>query len=91
MTHKRSLCAQSGERMVVASALIFRNGAVALLLSRHENYDHFGTLAKNASGSYCRHWLQILADNYVTLAASIVILNRSAKLLDALEQRPKKT
>lgn len=50
---------------------------------------HYGRLADGASNSYSRHQLQMLADNYMTLAKGTLILDRTAKVLAALDQRRK--
>lgn len=51
---------------------------------------HYSKLAEGARrNSYSRHQLQMLADNYMTLAKGTLILDRSAKVLEALEQSRK--
>ena len=42
--------------------------------------------AETAPSSYSRNQLQMLADNYMTLAKSTLVLDRSAKVLEALEK-----
>jgi hypothetical protein len=51
---------------------------------------HYGKSAERARDAYSRHQLQMLADNYMSLAKSTQVLNRSAKFLEALKQRRKK-
>jgi hypothetical protein len=65
-----------------------------LPMTRMEEYwelaDHYGKLAETANGSLARSQLQMLADNYMALAKSTQILDRSAKVLEALERHQKK-
>ena len=47
---------------------------------------YYDRLAETAGDSRSRHQFRMLVDNYMTLAKGIEILDRSARLLKALEQ-----
>ena len=47
---------------------------------------HYSRLAETANGAVARSELQMLADNYITLAKSTQVLDRSNKVLEALER-----
>lgn len=78
-------------------ASIDRNVAPALSLppmTRMEEYwelaAHYSRLAETANGALAQSQLQMLADNYMTLAKSTQVLDRSTKVLEALERHQKK-
>lgn len=51
---------------------------------------HYSRSAEKARDSYSRYQLRMVASNYMTLAKSTQVLDRSAKVLEALEQSRKK-
>jgi hypothetical protein len=51
---------------------------------------HYSNAAEATSDSFSRYQLLMLADNYATLAKSALVLKRSGKLLEAIEQHRKK-
>jgi hypothetical protein len=51
---------------------------------------HYSRSAEKARDSYSRYQLRMLANNYRTRAKSTQVLNRSARVLEALEQRRNK-
>lgn len=65
-----------------------------LRMTRMEEYwelaAHYSRLAETANGALARSQLQMLADNYITLAKSTQVLDRSNKVLEALERHQKK-
>ncbi|RXH26703.1 hypothetical protein XH94_35465 [Bradyrhizobium zhanjiangense] len=51
---------------------------------------HYSRAAEEASDSHSRYQLQMLADSYMTLAKSTLVLDRSGKVLEILERSRKK-